>query len=85
MVSSAQLRAARAYLGWTMDRAAEAAAIHRRTVIRLEADTGYAERQTASLKRLVAAYQAQRIILADNGLTVASPGEDAAARARCAL
>ena len=82
MVSSAQLRAARAYLGWTMDRAAAAAGIHRRTVIRLEVDAGYAGRQPASLGRLVAAYQAQRIILASNGLAVASrPGEEAAAPA----
>lgn len=71
MVSSAQLRAARAYLDWTMSRAAQAAGIHRRTVIRLECDAGYAERQPASLRRLVAAYRAQQIILEDGGLAVA--------------
>ena len=71
MASAAQLRAARAYLGWTMDQAAEAAGIHRRTVIRLECEEGYTERQSVGFKRLVAAYRAQRIILEGEGLTVA--------------
>ncbi len=70
MASSAQLRAARAYLDWTMDRAAEAAGIHRRTVIRLECEDGYAERQSVGFKRLVAAYRAQQIILEGEGLAV---------------
>lgn len=71
MASSAQLWAARAYLDWTMDRAAEAAGIHRRTVIRLECVDGYAERQSMGFKRLVAAYRAQRIILEGEGLAIA--------------
>lgn len=77
MIISAQLRAARAYLGWTMARAAQAAGIHRRTVIRLETDSGYVARQPASLRRLVAAYAAQRIVFQATGLAVADaePGE----------
>lgn len=71
MVSSAQLRAARAYLDWTMEQAAQAAGLHRRTIIRLESDARYAARQPASLKRLVAAYAAQRITLDGTGLAVA--------------
>ena len=68
MVSSAQLRAARAYLDWTMDRAALAAGIHRRTIIRLECKAGYAERQPPSLRQLVAVYREQRVLLEGNGL-----------------
>ena len=49
MVTSAQLRAARAYLGWTMEEAAMACGLHRRTIIRLENDERYAKGQPASL------------------------------------
>jgi hypothetical protein len=77
MVSSAQLRAARAYLRWTMDRAAAAAGIHRRTLIRLECEAGYAERRPASLGRLVAAYRGQRIMLEGDGLAVATGSAEA--------
>ncbi len=77
MASSAQLRAARAYLDWTMNRAAEAAGIHRRTVIRLECEEGYAERQSVGFKRLVAAYQAQRIMLEGDGLALAAVSDPA--------
>ena len=41
MVTSAQLRAARAYLGWTMERAAMACGRYRRTIVRLENDERY--------------------------------------------
>lgn len=77
MVISAQLRAARAYLGWTMARAAQAAGIHRRTVIRLETDSDYVARRPASLRRLVAAYAGQRIVFPGTGLAIADaePGE----------
>lgn len=53
----AQLRAARAFLDWSMDDAAEAAGVTRRTVIRLEREPGYQERQPRSLERLLAVYR----------------------------
>lgn len=53
MVTSAQLRAARAFLGWTMQEAADAAGIARRSVIRLE--TVAVARPSCA--RLVAAYR----------------------------
>src|SRR5690242_14016998 len=71
MVTSAQLRAARAYLGWTMQKAAMAAGLHRRTIIRLENDDIYAKGQPPSLTKLVAIYRGQRIILDGKGLAVA--------------
>jgi|KBSSwiStaDraftv2_1062776.scaffolds.fasta_scaffold5033567_1 transcriptional regulator with XRE-family HTH domain len=71
MVTSAQLRAARAYLGWTMEKAAMACGLHRRTIIRLENDEHYAEGQPPSLKKLVALYRKRRIILENRGLALA--------------
>ena len=72
MVTSAQLRAARAYLDWTMEKVAEASSLHRRTVIRLENDENYAKGQPASLTKLVAVYREQQIIpLEGCGLAVA--------------
>jgi len=71
MVSSAQLQAARAYLGWTMDTAAAAAGLHRRTLIRLENDVDYAWRQPDSLRRLVAVFRAHCILLEGEGLLIA--------------
>ncbi len=70
MVTSAQLRAARAYLGWTMDQAAEAAGLHRRTIIRLESGS-YGESHPPSLMRLVAMYRQQQILLECGGLVLA--------------
>jgi transcriptional regulator with XRE-family HTH domain len=72
MATSAQLRAARAYLGWTMEQAAEAAGLHRRTLIRLEKGGAYTDGQPASLRKLVATYRAYGIILDHGGLTVAN-------------
>lgn len=74
MVTSAQLRAARAYLGWTMEKAAMACSLHRRTIIRLENDERYAQGQPASLRKLVALYRQRRIILKDGGLAVSDRG-----------
>src|SRR4051812_26859166 len=71
MVTSAQLRAARAYLGWTMEKAAMAGGLHRRTIIRLENDERYAQGQPPSLGKLVAVYREWRIILEHRGLAVA--------------
>jgi transcriptional regulator with XRE-family HTH domain len=70
MVTSAQLRAARAYLGWTMEKAAIACGLHRRTIIRLENDERYAQAQPASLTKLIALYREQQIILEGRGLAV---------------
>jgi DNA-binding XRE family transcriptional regulator len=70
MVSPAQLRAARAFLDWNMERAATEAGIHRRTMVRLENDASYLQRQPASLKRLVEVYRARRILLEGEGLSI---------------
>ena len=70
VVSSAQLRAARAYLNWTMERAAEASSLHRRTIIRLEGGP-YAESQPPSLRKMVATYRQHGIVLEGTGLTLA--------------
>jgi len=56
-ISIAQLRAARAFLDWSMGKAAAAAGVTRRTVIRLEREPGYKDRQPKSLVRLVEAYR----------------------------
>ncbi len=71
MVTSAQLRAARAYLDWTIDQAATASGLNRRTIIRLEHEEHYAEAQPPSLTTLVAAYRQRQLILSDEGLTIA--------------
>ena len=68
LVTSAQLRAARAYLDWTMEEAALAAGIAKRTVVRLERDERYAAGGPLSLSQLVAAYQAQRVRLEKGGV-----------------
>ena len=70
MVTSAQLHAARAYLHWTMDKAAAVSGLNRRTIIRLENDEGYADAQPPSLRKLVATYRQQQLILDANGLAV---------------
>jgi DNA-binding XRE family transcriptional regulator len=70
MVTSAQLRAARAYLDWTMDKTAAISGLNRRTIIRLENDESYAEAQHPSLRKLVATYRQHQLILAANGLAV---------------
>ena len=71
MVNSAQLRAARAYLDWTIDQAAAASGLNRRTIIRLEHGEHYAQAQPPSLATLVAVYRQQQLILSDAGLEVA--------------
>ena len=69
MVTSAQLRAARAYLDWTMDKAAAVSGLNRRTILRLESSGSYAQAQPPSLKKLVAIYR-QQLSLDDDGLVV---------------
>lgn len=71
MIKAAHLRAARAYLHWTMDQTAAAAGIHRRTLIRLEGEAGYAARQPTSFWRVVAAYRTQCIVFEQDGFTIA--------------
>jgi transcriptional regulator with XRE-family HTH domain len=69
-VTSAQLRAAGAYLGWTMEKVALACGLHRRTIIRLENNERYAQAQPSSLTKLVAFYRKHHIILERRGLAV---------------
>lgn len=71
MVSSAQLRAARAYLDWTLDQASAASGLNRRTIIRLEREKRYAQAQPPSLGKLVAVYRHEQLILSDDGLSIA--------------
>lgn len=72
MVTSVQLRVARAYLGWTMEQVAKAADLHHRTVLRLENNQAYAGRQPTSLRTLVSVSRAQGVILEGGGLTLAA-------------
>jgi DNA-binding XRE family transcriptional regulator len=69
-VTSAQMRAARAYLGWTMEKAALGCGLHRRTIIRLENDERYALARPASLTKLVALYREHGIVLKNRGLAL---------------
>jgi DNA-binding XRE family transcriptional regulator len=70
MVTSAQLRAARAYLDWTMDKAAAVSGLNRRTIIRLENDDSYAEAQPPSLRKLVAIYASSLPSMVEQHLAV---------------
>src|SRR4051812_29310091 len=73
-VTSAQLRAARAYLDWTMEEAAQAAGIAKRTVIRLERSEHYAAGRPSSLSQLVAAYRTRSIGLSQGGVVLLDGG-----------
>jgi transcriptional regulator with XRE-family HTH domain len=85
-VTSAQLRAARAYLGWTMEKVALACGLHRRTIIRLESDERYAQAQPSSLTKLVALYREHHIILEGRGLAVTNmSGAPTSTRSESAL
>jgi transcriptional regulator with XRE-family HTH domain len=72
MIISAQIRAARAYLDWSMNQAAAASGLHRRTILRLEKGGPYIEGQPASLEKLAAVYRAEGIILDRTGLKLVS-------------
>jgi hypothetical protein len=50
-----------------MEQAAAACGVHRRTIIRLEKDEGYAAGQPASLVKLIAIYRKQRIMFDRSG------------------
>lgn len=55
MVTSAQLRAARALLNWTVRDLAEAAKVHRNTVTRAETDATGQGHATAAIQRALEA------------------------------
>ena len=74
-MTSAQLRAARAYLDWTMEEAAQAAGIAKRTVIRLERNERYAAGSPLSLNQLVAAYRARSVGLSRGGVVLLGSGQ----------
>ncbi len=83
MVTSAQLRAARAYLDWTIDQAATASGLNRRTIIRLEHQEHYAEAQPPSLTTLVTVYRQMQLILSKEGLATAESKHVTRARSGC--
>lgn len=57
--TAAQLRAARAWVGWSLDAAAEASGIHRQTISRIE--SGASEGAMSTLRQLVSTYAAEGI------------------------
>lgn len=78
MATAAQLRAARAYLGWTMEQTATASGVSLRTVIRLENGESRARGVSASLKKIIFIYKSQQIILEGSGLVIAETGAKSA-------
>ncbi|MFY9657098.1 MAG: helix-turn-helix transcriptional regulator [Methylocystis sp.] len=66
VVSIAQLRAARAMLGWTRRRLAAAARVHRQSIGDIEA--GRVEPQRGTEQRLVAALKKAGVVFAENGM-----------------
>lgn len=79
MVTAAQLRAARAYLGWTMAQTAEASGISLRTVIRLENGESRVRGVSTSLRKIVAVFREQQIVFEEGGFLIARtvPGKQA--------
>jgi len=65
-VSIAQLRAARAMLGWTRRRLSGAARVHRQSIGDIEA--GRVEPQRGTQQRLVAAFKKAGVVFAENGM-----------------
>ena len=65
-VAIAQLRAARAMLGWTRRRLAVAARVHRQSIGDIE--TGRVEPQRGTKQRLVAALESAGVVFAENGM-----------------
>jgi len=65
-VSTAQLRAARAMLGWTRQRLAVAGRVHRQSIGDIEA--GRVEPQRGTEQRLVAALKKAGVVFAENGM-----------------
>jgi hypothetical protein len=74
-VDGRQLRAARAILGWTSERAAEAARIHRNSVTRTEAMETLTTRAWAA-DRLASVYEGMGVMFGtgDNGPAVSFKG-----------
>ena len=69
MISRAQLRGARAMLGWTSDDLARRSKIHRRTIRKIE--KGEADPQRLTLARIVAALVAGGVEFQDGGVRLA--------------
>jgi transcriptional regulator with XRE-family HTH domain len=66
MISTAQLRGARAMLGWTFNELTRRSKIHRRTIRKLEKGEAKPQRQT--LARILAALAAGGIEFRDGGV-----------------
>lgn len=61
MMTSAQIRAGRAALGWTAQQLADAAGIASRTVLRVESNAGVPQTTTGTLAKIQAALEAAGI------------------------
>lgn len=61
MITSMQVRAGRAALGWTAQQLADAAGIASRTVLRLEAEVGVPQTTTGTLAKIQTALEAAGI------------------------
>lgn len=72
-VTSAQLRGARAMLGWTTARLGTASKIHRRTVADIE--RGRTQPQEATATRLVAALEQGGVVFAEGGFVGIKPAK----------
>lgn len=66
MITRAQLRGARAMLGWTSDELARRSKIHRRTIRKLEKGEAMPQRKT--LKAVIAALQAGGVEFPNEGV-----------------
>jgi transcriptional regulator with XRE-family HTH domain len=66
MLTRAQLRGARAMLGWTSEDLAKQSKIHRRTIRKLE--KGEANPQAGTLRRIIAALVAGGVEFIDGGV-----------------
>ncbi len=75
-VTSAQLRAARAYLDGTMAQAAETAGSAKRMVFRLERNERRAASRPASLRSLVRVDRERHLLLEGGGVTPQPDGDD---------
>jgi DNA-binding XRE family transcriptional regulator len=61
MIDSKQIRAARAFLDWTIDKLADGAGINRRTVIRIEKEDGRVAPSEKTLHAIRSAFESAGI------------------------
>jgi len=72
-VTSAQLRGARAMLGWTRQRLAVAAQVHRQSIGDIE--MGRVQPQRGTMQRLVVALESGGVVFAEGGFVAIKPAK----------